>query len=76
MEKILFKKGNTLKSAVTRSICTPLKIIGKHKHQLQQADLSVSSNKSFNLAKTDIILVQVAYELQRPLDYNIGKNTK
>ena len=76
-EKIPFKiNGLPSKSALTGSVRTHLNVTGKHQLTQSFNHLSVSSQKSFHLAKNDIIFVQVAYELQRPLDYKVGKNTK
>ena len=43
----------------------------KLKEELEH--LSVLSNKRFNLAEVGVIIGQDFYDLQRPLDYRLGK---
>ena len=70
-------KGTATKSVSNRSFSTPFNLARKQKLHLQQAEvmhqsLECSTNQSFNLMETGIILRKHAYHLQLPLDYKIG----
>ena len=81
-EKVPLKlKGLDSKVHSIEAFAHPSKSLGNTNYsynKLKQSfnHLSVLPNKRFNLMEVGIILGQDAYELQRPLDYTIGKRSE
>ena len=73
--------GTAFKGAFNRSTWKPVNIFGKYKLKLQQAEakpqsLECSTQQKLHFDGVGIIFGQHAYELQRPLNYKIGKRSE
>ena len=73
--------GTAFKGAFNRSTWKPVNIFGKYKLKLQQAEakpqsLECSTQQKLHFDGVGIIFGQDAYELQRPLNYKIGKRSE